>query len=354
MMKVVHRLMETPANAIQTLVQGALDRGAVQKPPELEEVLSLVDKNPPGIMVEIGTAKGGTFYALCQMAKANATVISIDLPGGAYGGGYTEDETKKLKSFTRPKQKTHFLRLDSHLETTKDKLVKILNGRKIDLLFIDGDHSYEGCRMDWEMYSPLVHKGGIIALHDICPHPLISECQVEKVWNEIEDQYKSQRIIDYTNARWGGIGVIWYGERAIPKAGLLLDIGRGKVQRGFTRIDLDLENFPWPLEDDSVHILIGSHIIEHVQPQNVWKFFNELWRIVKPSGQVALSTPYAGNQAWWSDPTHCCGFNERSFFYLDPTFEEFTMYHPRPWKIEKGNPTWKVDGNLEILMYPIK
>jgi predicted O-methyltransferase YrrM len=41
----------------------------------------------------------------------------------------------------------------------------------IDFIFIDGDHSYEGLRADWEAWSPLVAPDGIIALHDSCPSP---------------------------------------------------------------------------------------------------------------------------------------------------------------------------------------
>jgi len=40
-----------------------------------------------------------------------------------------------------------------------------------DFLFIDGDHTYEGVEGDFEMYSPLVRRGGIIAFHDIVPGP---------------------------------------------------------------------------------------------------------------------------------------------------------------------------------------
>jgi len=36
----------------------------------------------------------------------------------------------------------------------------------IDLLFIDGDHSYEACLADWRAYGPLVRKGGVVAFHD--------------------------------------------------------------------------------------------------------------------------------------------------------------------------------------------
>jgi predicted O-methyltransferase YrrM len=46
----------------------------------------------------------------------------------------------------------------------------------VDLLFIDGDHSYAGVMCDWLLYRSLVRKGGIIAFHDIVtPHGHISE-----------------------------------------------------------------------------------------------------------------------------------------------------------------------------------
>jgi predicted O-methyltransferase YrrM len=38
--------------------------------------------------------------------------------------------------------------------------------RKIDILFIDGDHSYEGVKKDWELFSPHVSEFGIVVFHD--------------------------------------------------------------------------------------------------------------------------------------------------------------------------------------------
>jgi predicted O-methyltransferase YrrM len=47
----------------------------------------------------------------------------------------------------------------------------VLNEQNLDFLFIDGDHTYKGVKEDFEMYSPLVRKGGVIAFHDITKHP---------------------------------------------------------------------------------------------------------------------------------------------------------------------------------------
>lgn len=76
----------------------------------------------------------------------------------------------------------HLLKADSHRKETLEKIKEILDGELLDFLFIDADHSYEGVKMDFEMYSPLVKPGGIIALHDI--H--LPSAGVGKFWNEIK------------------------------------------------------------------------------------------------------------------------------------------------------------------------
>jgi hypothetical protein len=43
--------------------------------------------------------------------------------------------------------------------------------REIDLLWIDGDHSADAARTDWQLWTPLVAQGGRVALHDATTHP---------------------------------------------------------------------------------------------------------------------------------------------------------------------------------------
>jgi len=179
---------------------------------EIFNLLSILKKRNPKLLVEIGTASGGTLFLFTRVASADATLISIDLPGGKTGGlsgsGYSKLKIPLFKAFCLPNQKLHLLRVDSHSEKTKNQLKSILKGKKIDFLFIDGDHSYNGVKMDFEMYSPLVQNNGIIAFHDIIPNlPEFSE--VDKFWNEIKLQYNYEEFIEYKNNQSGyGIGLL--------------------------------------------------------------------------------------------------------------------------------------------------
>lgn len=355
----------------QAIMEKAIKLGAIQKPLELLLFLNFLKKKRLKTVVEIGTARGGTFFALCQIATPDAMVVSIDLPGGPFGGGYELKDQKVFKSYGKENQNLHFIRKDSHLESTKSELMKLLAGEKIDLLLIDGDHSYMGAMKDWELYSPLVKENGLIALHDILFHPKVPECQVDRVWSEIKDEYKHEEFIDRNDDSWGGIGVLYYKkiEHKIisPKrSGLLLDIAPipnkqkgflGMAERVHPNVDIihNLEQFPWPFKDDSCHIVIGHFVVQKIKPWLMVDFMNELWRVIKAGGQLAFSTTYAGSPGYWSDPKNCNPCNETTFFYFDPQFKDlYSYYEPKPWMIEKGSPQWVVGGNLEIVMRPRK
>lgn len=148
------------------------------------------------------------------------------------------------------------------------------------------------------------------------------------------------------------------------KQGICLDLGCGEAkQKNFIGLDKrklpgvdivwDLEIYPYPLPDECCLTITGSHIIEHIKPWLTIDFFNELWRIMKVGGRLALSTPYAGSYGFWQDPSHTKGFNEASFQYFDPVYPLYQIYKPKPWQILKGFPVWQCNGNLEIVMEKI-
>jgi predicted O-methyltransferase YrrM len=133
--------------------------------------------------------------------------VSIDLPGGIHGGGYAYWRTIVYRRFAQLKQTIHLLRRDSHQQSTLDDLKKLLPG-EIDFLFCDGDHTYEGVKQDYKMYSPLVRHGGLMAFHDICTHSADQNCGVDKFWQEIRDKHESQEYIENPNQGMYGVGIL--------------------------------------------------------------------------------------------------------------------------------------------------
>jgi predicted O-methyltransferase YrrM len=194
------------------LARAALRRGAAQKIRELTELIALVGDRLPRTVLEIGTDLGGSLYVWCRLADPAATIISIDLPGGRFGRRDAVGAASHLVSYAGAGQQLHLLHLDSHDSATRAEVEQILAGRGIDLLMIDGDHTYDGVKADFDLYSPLVAAGGLIVLHDILPNALSPACEVERFWNELRLEHRAREIVDRYDDRgrgmWGGIGVI--------------------------------------------------------------------------------------------------------------------------------------------------
>jgi cephalosporin hydroxylase len=174
---------------------------------EILQLARLAQARQPQVVVEIGTASGGTLFIWCATVHPTARIISIDLPGGVHGGGFPYWKTFLYRRFAKPGQSLSLLRGNSHAPAMLAQLKEVLFGAPIDFLFIDGDHSYAGVKADFEMYSPLVRQGGVIAFHDICVHPPELDCHVDQLWNELKQspKYRASEFIE--NPRQGGYGI---------------------------------------------------------------------------------------------------------------------------------------------------
>jgi cephalosporin hydroxylase len=177
---------------------------------EIKNLLLILDKVKPKVILEIGTAGGGTLFLFSNIAHEEAILISVDL--------YQTIEKRILfRYIKKEKQKIFLIQGDSHSIETLRKIEGILKGRKVNFLFIDGDHSYEGVKKDFEMYSPLVRKGGIIAFHDIIPDYYTRygiktgswAGEVYKFWNEVKKRYEHLEIVKNRNQDACGIGVLF-------------------------------------------------------------------------------------------------------------------------------------------------
>lgn len=174
-----------------------------------EELLGLaleIEALRPKTVVEIGTANGGTLFMSSRLATDEATIISIDLPGGRFGGGFPEWKVPYYMAFARKEQRMELLRGNSQDPAIFAQVKKALNGQAIDHLFIDGDHIYEGVKADYERYGPLVRPGGKIVFHDVVPHR--GACQVDVFWRELREKVAYCEYINDLGQGKFGIGIV--------------------------------------------------------------------------------------------------------------------------------------------------
>lgn len=189
-----------------------------QNPTEIEALYSIVCQRAPVSVLEIGTARGGTLYLWCQASTDKATIVSVDLPEGDFGGAYPECRIPFYRSFERPGQKLHLIRNDSHSPRVVEEVKETFGNTPIDFAFIDGDHTYEGVKADFFNYGPMVRKGGIIAFHDILPHPDMKDIEVDRFWKEIRKRYRTKEIIGPdTYKRRIGIGIVFVDKRILKE-----------------------------------------------------------------------------------------------------------------------------------------
>tara|TARA_R110000868_G_scaffold138557_3_gene352766 strand:- start:353 stop:1654 length:1302 start_codon:yes stop_codon:yes gene_type:complete len=186
-----------------------------QKPEEFKGLLDFLNQTKnKKYALEIGSNYGGTSFGLCHIYD---NVLSLDI--------------KHHENFDKIKEifpNYNYIISDSTSNDTVN-FIKSL-GIKFDFIFIDGDHSYEGVKNDYEKYKQFLADDGYMAFHDIIQSKETEEYNifVSKLWNELKPQYKSNyefisNVKDEKYSRdnefhnilknqqygiWGGIGLI--------------------------------------------------------------------------------------------------------------------------------------------------
>lgn len=182
---------------------------AMQVPSELIAFGKILAERRPERALEIGTAHGGTLLFLTRLASPRATIVSVDLPDGKFGGGYSRERQKFYQRFARRNQHLHLLRGDSHSAEMLSRVKTVFRDHPLDYLFIDGDHRYEGVKSDFEMYGPMVRRGGVVVFHDIVEGSSDAVGGVPQFWRETKSQYRHREIIKDLSQGGYGIGILY-------------------------------------------------------------------------------------------------------------------------------------------------
>jgi len=168
--------------------------GAAQREEELAEVLELIHGHLPAarkVIVEIGCDRGGTLYA---WTRTGADVLGITLPDNGFATGGSGEALITHGALVH--------RGDSHAPASLAWLTGALGDRAVDVLVLDGDHTTDGLRADFDMYSPLVAPGGLILVHDIASKG-DTRAEVHKVWPITRDGWATGEILSKIRRPFG-------------------------------------------------------------------------------------------------------------------------------------------------------
>ena len=206
------RQARSPEEALafaQSFKMHSVDIMPLQVSEEFAQLVGILKTLAPKRILEIGTSKGGTLFVFSRIAGQDGTLVSVDLPRGRTGRKYPTWQIGIYRSFALENQSIHFVMGDSHLRETVENVRKLLHGQPLDFLFVDGDHSYSGVKMDFETYSKFVRPGGVVGFHDIVPRPPKNQCDVNQFWNEIKERYPHHEIVKDWSQNDAGIGLLF-------------------------------------------------------------------------------------------------------------------------------------------------
>ncbi|MDY4294406.1 class I SAM-dependent methyltransferase [Xanthomonas sp. LF02-5] len=177
----------------------------------------LIEQLKPQSIVELGTHRGASFLAFCQAVDEQmltARVFAVDTwEGDEHAGFYGEDVYNELHTY----QQRYYAGISEMLRMRFSEALQYFADGSVDLLHIDGLHTYQAVREDFESWLPKLSSRAVVLFHDTCVRE--REFGVWQYWDEISRQYPS---FEFTHTH--GLGVLLVGEDRNPELVKLAEV----------------------------------------------------------------------------------------------------------------------------------
>jgi hypothetical protein len=192
----------------------------------------LIATAKPRLLVELGTYTGVSYAAFCDAVTRlglSTRCFAIDTwQGDDQTGNYGEGIFETFSRF----HDSRYSAFSTLLRSTFDHAVSKFEDASIDLLHIDGFHSYEAVKHDFETWRPKLSDQAIVLLHD--SNERAPGFGVWRFWKELSGSFPS---FEFMHSH--GLGVLCYGKNAAPALQALCDLddtGISLVQRRFQAV----------------------------------------------------------------------------------------------------------------------
>jgi len=182
----------------------------------------------PRRFVELGTDRGVSYLAFCQAVERLGLAtdcFAVDTwKGDEHAGFYGEEVFAALNAYHEPRY-AHFSRL---VRSTFDEAVTHFDDVSIELLHIDGLHTYEAVRHDFETWRPKLMPNAVVLFHDINVRE--RGFGVFRLWQELAEAHPS-----FTFLHGHGLGVLGIGSDVPPPVTALFAAGRDPAATAHVR-----------------------------------------------------------------------------------------------------------------------
>jgi hypothetical protein len=191
--------LELPARTVKPRRYRPGNRGAWSG--HLPFAHDLITMLKPSLIVELGTHLGESYFGMCQSVDENGIsckCYAVDTwQGDPQAGFYDESVFAEVDEYNR----RHYSSFSKLLRMTFEAARGSFSDQTIDLLHIDGLHTYEAVRRDFEIWWPTVRPGGVVLFHDTAARH--DDFGVWKLWEELSSQFPH---FEFTHS-WG-LGVL--------------------------------------------------------------------------------------------------------------------------------------------------
>ena len=156
----------------------------------------------PKIFVELGTHTGNSYFSFCQTVEKHdlpTSCYAVDTWAGDEHAGHYSDEVFYRVEYHNREKYSHFSKL---IRATFDDALSYFADASIELLHIDGLHTYEAVKHDFESWLPKLAPGAVVLFHDTQVRE--RNFGVWKLWQELKEQYPLN--IEFLHSH--GLGVL--------------------------------------------------------------------------------------------------------------------------------------------------